>query len=90
MQLETQRLSLREHDEWDYDDLRELDSDPEVQRYRGAQTITEEQTRYWLQRQNLFQQEQPRKRYWLVMALKTDGSFIGVCNLDVTNVEHRQ
>lgn len=87
MRIETARLILREHDASDYDDLRALDSDVEVQRYRGDRIITEEQTRDWLQRMKLFQQEQPRQHFWMVMARKADGGFIGVCSLDITNKE---
>jgi [ribosomal protein S5]-alanine N-acetyltransferase len=90
MHLETARLLLREYEAGDYDDLREIDGDPEVQRYRGGHTITEEQTRGWIARTEVLRREEPRTRYPLVLARKDGGEVVGACLLNVSSPERRE
>lgn len=87
MHLITSRLILREFADEDFAALRAIDADPEVQRYRGAQTITEEQTRAYLQLTKRFAQEQPRTRYPFAIVLATEDTLIGAGGLTITNHE---
>lgn len=45
MDLVTDRLRLRELEDHDFAALRELDADPDIQRYVGARTVHADQTR---------------------------------------------
>lgn len=89
MQLETARLYLRDYAPGDDADIREVDSDPEVQRYRGGQRITEEQTRRWLARTEELRRAVPRIRYPLVLARKDSDEAIGACLFAITDDARR-
>ena len=89
MQLETARLFLREYEMGDYEDLREIDGDPEVQHYRGGHVVTEDQTRLWIERTQELRRAVPRVRYPLVMTLK-GGETIGGCLFKITDLERRE
>ena len=45
MHITTTHLLLRNFAEDDFEAVREFDTDPEVQRYRGGRVATEEETR---------------------------------------------
>lgn len=87
MDLETARLVLREYEASDYADLREIDGDPEVQRYRGGFVVTEEQTRRWLALTEEYRRAVPRLRYPLLLARKDSTEVIGACLFGITDVE---
>jgi ribosomal-protein-alanine N-acetyltransferase len=90
MRLETTRLFLREYEASDYDDLRKIDGDAEVQRYRGGHIVTEEQTHAWIERTHILRLEKPRLRYPLVMVLKDGGQLIGSCLFGITDATRRE
>ena len=90
MELVTPRLVLREYRPDDYEAIREYDADPEVQRYRGAGTITEEQTRDYLEQMIGWAQERPRTRYTLAICLREEDRAIGWLPLRYTRPELRE
>jgi ribosomal-protein-alanine N-acetyltransferase len=79
--LETDRLLLRPHRECDWCAMLAIDADPEVQRFLGGRTITEQQTRDYLQRTRVWAQERPRTRYDFAIVLKAEERLIGGCFL---------
>ena len=90
MRLETPRLVLREYEAGDYADLREIDADAEVQRYRGGHIVTEEQTRGWIERTQTLRLAEPRLHYPLVMVRKVGGELIGACLFGITDAARRE
>jgi RimJ/RimL family protein N-acetyltransferase len=46
--MTTERLFLREHVEEDWRAMREMDADPEVQRYRGGTMVSADRTREYV------------------------------------------
>jgi len=85
MRLSTARLLLREFADDDFAALRAIDGDPEVQRYRGAQAITAEQTLAFIELTKRFAEEQPQMRYPFVVVLQSENAVIGACGLSITN-----
>lgn len=90
MRLITPRLVLRDYRPDDYQAIREYDADPEVQRYRGAHIITEQQTRDYLQAMIGWAAEQPRTRYMLAVCRPADDRPIGWLPLRLTRPELRE
>ncbi|HEY3281292.1 MAG TPA: GNAT family N-acetyltransferase [Armatimonadota bacterium] len=79
--LETDRLLLRPYQESDWASLRELDTDPEVRRYLGGATLSEEQTRDKLHQALAEARAEPPLRHDFAVLLKGTECFIGVCFL---------
>jgi [ribosomal protein S5]-alanine N-acetyltransferase len=90
MQLNTTRLLLREFADHDFAALRAIDADPVIQRYRGGQTITAEQTRAFIELTKRFAEEQPQTRYPFVVVLQSENAVIGACGLSITNYALRE
>jgi RimJ/RimL family protein N-acetyltransferase len=90
MQFTTTRLVLRDYRDTDFAAMRAYDSDPLVQQYRGAVTITEQQTWAYLQQTKIWAHEQPRSRYPLAVARQTDDIVIGWAPLTITNPALRE
>jgi RimJ/RimL family protein N-acetyltransferase len=80
----TGRVRLRELESRDFDALREMDADAEVQFWRGAMTITPEDTRRFLDQVMLERQAAPRPRYVFGITVPPDDSVIGTCWLILT------
>ena len=90
MVLTTARLKIRDLEEGDFRALREQDADPAVQQYRGARTITEEQTRCNIHRCIAAAQEQPRRRYVCAVTRHTDEQLVGLAFLMGVDLEGRE
>jgi ribosomal-protein-alanine N-acetyltransferase len=86
--LLSERLLLREFDEADFDALREIDSDPEILRYRSRQEITPAATREFLIQAQAQAAEQPRQQYALAVALREDERLVGQCGLTVVSARY--
>ena len=86
--LETERLLLREFVPEDYDALRELDSDPEVLRYRSRDHISPEMTREFLTQAQTAAGQDPRQQYAFAVVERKTGDFVGQCGLTVTNLAY--
>jgi ribosomal-protein-alanine N-acetyltransferase len=81
MELETERLILREFQEGDWQAMHEYASDPEVVRYMQWTPKTEEETREYVRRAIANQQEKPRRNYQFVLILKAEKRLIGACSI---------
>lgn len=75
----TARLHLRELDPGDYDDIRALDADPDVQWWRGARTIAPQETRDFLVAVAAERALVPRPRWLLGITVPPERSVVGTC-----------
>ncbi len=87
MQLETERLIIRDFVADDLDDVYAYGGDPEVVRYMPFPPSTREGTKEHLERCMALAQEQPRRWYDMGIELKSEGRIIGGCTLDVFDHE---
>jgi RimJ/RimL family protein N-acetyltransferase len=86
--LLTERLILREFVESDFDALREIESDPEILRYRSRSEITPAQTRDYLIRAQAQAAEQPRQQYGFAVVLRDGLRLIGQVGLTISNSQY--
>ena len=86
--LLTERLILREFDAADFDALREIDSDPDILRYRSHKEITPAATREFLFQAQDQAAEQPRQQYALAVALREGERLVGQCGLTVVSARY--
>ncbi len=87
MEITSGRLLLRDVTLDDLAALQALEAEPELHSYRGGGQPGEEETRAFLQRTQDWQRLDPRPVYALAIALRADGSLIGVVSLTITNRE---
>jgi [ribosomal protein S5]-alanine N-acetyltransferase len=87
MEITSERLLLRDVAIDDLAALQALEAEPELHSYRGGGQPGEEETRAFLQRTQDWLRLDPRPAYALVIALRADGSLIGVVSLTITNRE---
>jgi ribosomal-protein-alanine N-acetyltransferase len=83
--LLTERLSLREFVENDFDALREIEADPEVLHYRSRAEVTPAQTREFIVQSQVNAAEQPRQQYALAVVLRAEQRLIGQVGLTIVN-----
>lgn len=88
--LETERLVLRPLEESDWPVLQELGSDPEMQRYLGGHTGTEEEARAYLREIAAEAAAPVRLRHGFAIVLKGEGRVAGICLLSNVQPELRQ
>jgi RimJ/RimL family protein N-acetyltransferase len=88
--LETERLLLRGYRESDWEAVRAIDADPEVQRYRGGEIATEDQTRSWLRRTEALAEAPCRVHYPFAVVLRAEGPLIGGCGLNLAESGGRE
>jgi [ribosomal protein S5]-alanine N-acetyltransferase len=89
MRLVTERLVLREYTEADFDALRMIHGDTEVQALRGGAPLTEQETRDEIWYVLAAQQEEPRRRYQFMIEHRETGQVVGYCRLTVQDVRAR-
>ena len=77
MPLKSQRLSLREFVEADWQSVHSYASDPEVFRYVEGGPLNEQQSRDSVQRAIVNQRENPRFDFRLAVTLREEGRVIG-------------
>ena len=87
MEIMSGRLLLRDITIDDLAALQALEAEPELHSYRGGGQPGEEETRAFLQRTQDWQRLDPRPVYALAIALRADGSLIGIVSLTMTNRE---
>lgn len=85
MQLQTERLLIRDFTEDDFDAVYAYGSDPEVVRYMVFPRSTPENTREHIARSIRQAQEQPRSSYNLGVVLKATNQVIGGISLGVVD-----
>jgi [ribosomal protein S5]-alanine N-acetyltransferase len=85
--LQTSRLILREYMPSDFDVLRTIHGDADVQQMRGGRVLTEQETHDEIRDVLAAQRERPRLRYqWM---LENEQQVIGYCHLHIQNRETR-
>ena len=82
MELETERLMIREFKQTDIDSIHEYASDPEVVRYMPFEPNTPEQSKNYFERAINRQQEETRTDYELAVIHKESNKLIGGCRLN--------
>ena len=87
MQLETERLILREFVEDDIAAVLAYQQSAEYQRLRRRDTYTLKEARELVGTFIAWQSETPGLRYQLAVSLKTGPSLIGTCGIRVQNIE---
>jgi ribosomal-protein-alanine N-acetyltransferase len=88
MEILTERLTLREITQSDFQAVHEYASDPETVRYMPFGPNTEEETREFIDRNLRRQKEQPRTDYGLGIVLRNEDRFIGACGIHgVTEIQ---
>ncbi len=81
MQIETERLVLREFGEEDWRAVLEYQRDPLYLRYYPWEDRSEADARAFVDMFRVWQTEQPRRRFQLVIARREDGGLIGNCGI---------
>ena len=88
MEINTERLRLREITQEDFQAVHEYASDPEAVKYMPFGPNTEEETREFISRNLKNQRERPRTEYGLGIILKDEDRFIGACGIHgVTEIQ---
>ncbi len=87
MQLGTIRLLLRDFTPDDVSAVHAFDADSELARYRGGGQVTEEDTRAFIGRTQLWLQSEPRPIYAFALILQEQAEMIGVIGLTLTSHE---
>ena len=88
--IKSERLSLREFEETDWQEVHIYASDPKVVRFMDWGPNTEEETKAFISRSISSQKEKPRKRYTLAITLKEENKLIGSCDLCVESPENKE
>ena len=89
MQLESERLLLREFTIQDWPDVNAYTSDPEVVKYMAFGPTTEAETREHLSQCVATASEQPRRIYELAVVLRAEHRLIGTVTLALHPHERR-
>lgn len=87
MQITSGRLLLRDFTPDDLAAVLALEAEPALHQYRGGGQPADDEIRAFLQRTQHWQMLDPRPVYALAIALRGDGSLIGVVSLTITNRE---
>ena len=90
MQIETDRLTLREFRDDDWQPMADYWSDPRYQRYYPEMVSPESIVRDLVSRFLAAQDEEPRRMGQLAIERKDDGRMIGNCGVRVNAPEHRE
>lgn len=90
MQLETERLRLREFTKSDWQAILAYQNDPLYLRYYHWTERTAEDVQAFLQMFLSYQKERPRRNYQLAVTLKTSGRLIGNCGVRVNDPDLRE
>jgi ribosomal-protein-alanine N-acetyltransferase len=90
MEIETERLILREFTIDDWPEVLAYQSEPRYQRFYPPTERTPGQAQAFVQMFLDQQQEEPRRKFQLAVTLKTDPKLIGNCGLRLDSVDARQ
>jgi len=88
--LRTERLTLREFVETDWEAVHAYASDYHVVRYMAWGPNTVGETKAFVAKAVARQAEKPRTHYDLAMILRVEGRLIGACSLVVGSAEHQE
>ncbi len=81
MQIQTERLIIRDYQQTDLEDIHEYGSDPEVVKYLPFGPNTREDSQNFLNHVMGKQEEEPREDYGLAVVLKSEDKLIGGCRI---------
>lgn len=88
MEINSERLKLREITQEDFQAVHEYASDPETVKYMPFGPNTKEETQEFINRNLKRQQEKPRTDYGLGIILKHENRLIGACGMhSVTEIQ---
>ncbi|MFT3711984.1 MAG: GNAT family protein [Archangium sp.] len=90
MELQTERLILRELRESDWPDALAVEGDPAVVRWQSFDVLTEEKAKSNLARSIAAAKVEPRVLYEFALTLKGDDRYLGRVGVHVTRPEHRE
>jgi len=90
MELETERLSIREYKPSDLNSVHEYTSDPEVMKYMPFGPNTLEQSKNFLDQAITRQQKETRTDYELAVILIESNKLIGGWRSPLTGCQSRQ
>ena len=82
MEIHTKRLTLREYNETDLNDIHEYGSDPEVVKYMHFGPNTHQDSQNFLNQAIGKQSMEPRTDYPLAVVLKSEDKLIGGCRIN--------
>ena len=89
MELETERLRLREYVEDDWRAVRDYMNRPGYGEHYEEQTRDEAYARHFVGFFIRWQQEEPRRHHQMAVTLKSTGGLIGGCGLRIASVEEQ-
>lgn len=87
MQFSTKRLLLRDFVPDDFSQVHAFDIDPELRRYRGGGSASEEDIQAFIQRTQHWLQTDPRPIYAFALILKEKAEMIGIVGLTLKDSE---
>ncbi|MHA2394686.1 MAG: GNAT family N-acetyltransferase [Promethearchaeota archaeon] len=88
MEINTERLKLREIIQQDFQAIHEYASDPEAVKYMPFGPNTKEETQEFINRNLKRQKENPRTDYGLGIILKHEDRLIGACGIhDISEIQ---
>jgi ribosomal-protein-alanine N-acetyltransferase len=90
MQLETERLLLREFVADDWEAVLAYQADPLYLRYYHQTEVTADDARAFVQMFLDQQAEQPRTKFQLALVLKAEGRLVGNCGIRINDVAQRE
>jgi [ribosomal protein S5]-alanine N-acetyltransferase len=90
MQLETERLLLREFVAEDWAEVLAYQDDPLYLRYYHQTEVTAQGARDFVQMFLDQQAAQPRTKFQLALVLKAEGRLVGNCGIRINDVEQRE
>jgi ribosomal-protein-alanine N-acetyltransferase len=88
--IKTDRLTLRDLEERDWEAVHSFASDAEVVRYVDWGPNTEDDTKKFIQRSIAGRREQPRKSYGFAIVLEEGDRLIGTCGIDLSDSINRE
>lgn len=84
MQLETERLLIREFEYEDYEEVHAYASDPLVAKYMIWGPNTEAETKDYINMTMELQKQSPRRDYEFAVVLKATGQLMGGCGIHLS------
>ncbi len=88
--IQTNRLILREFEDEDWVSVHEYAKDAEVSRYMEWGPNTEKETRNFVKGARTFRRDDPRRHYEMAIMHKEDKKLVGGCGLTIFDAGMRQ
>lgn len=88
--IETERLTLREFVKDDFLSIHNYASDPGVVKYQPWGPNSEKDTQLFLDQNIKYQLDNPRYDYEVAVVKKDDNKLIGACGIHLSNLDNRE